>query len=177
MYGPDSREDLAAVQLPDGSFRPSQGHFQAPLTFNLPLERTRERNNYRNSLIALEKAVRQMQSEEDAIKKSVRSQLRNLLENRASIAIQRQAVKLAERRVKSTGLLLQAGRAEMRDVLEAQSALLNAQNAFISALVSYRLNELGLQRDLGLLTVTVDGHWTETTLAEQISATKEQEQP
>ena len=168
---------LSQADMPDGSFRPSQGHFQAPLTFNLPLERTRERNLYRNSLIALEKAVRQMQSEEDAIKKSVRSQLRNLLENRASIAIQRQAVKLAERRVKSTGLLLQAGRAEMRDVLEAQSALLNAQNAFISALVSYRLNELGLQRDLGLLTVTVDGHWTETTLAEQISGTKEQEQP
>ena len=79
--------------------------------------------------------------------------------------IQRQAVKLAERRVDSTGLLLQAGRAEMRDVLEAQSALLSAQNSLISALVSYRLNELELQRDLGVLNVTVDGTWLEKDLS------------
>ncbi len=164
---------LSQADQPNGSFRPSRGHFRAPVAFNLPFERTRERNAYRNSLIALEKTVRQLQTEEDTIKKDVRSRLRSLLENRASVAIQRQAVKLAERRVNSTGLLLQAGRAEMRDVLEAQSALLAAQNSLISALVSYRLNELGLQRDLGVLEVSADGKWTEKTLADEAAQGEE----
>ena len=54
----------------------------------------------------------------------------------------------------------------MRDVLEAQNALLSAQNSMISALVSYRLRELELQRDLGVLNVTADGQWKETDLSE-----------
>ena len=136
------------------------------MTFDFAWERTRERNNYRNSLIALEKAVRDFQNEEDQLKQSIRNHLRNLLEKRSSVVIQRQAVKLAERRVDSTSLLLQAGRAEMRDVLEAQNALLSAQNSMISALVSYRLRELELQRDLGVLNVTAEGVWKETNLDE-----------
>lgn len=155
---------LGQANMPDGSFRATRGHFSAPITFDLPWERTRERNQYRNSLIVLERSVREFQSEEDKIKQSIRRELRSMLENRSRVVIQRQAVKLAERRVDSTGLLLQAGRAAMRDVLEAQSALLSAQNSLISALVSYRLNELEIQRDLGVLGVTIDGIWTEAEL-------------
>ena len=68
---------------------------------------------------------------------------------------------LAERRVRNNDLLLQAGRAEMRDVLEAQAALLSAQNALFSAIRSYRVRELELQKELGLLEVTIDGVWRE----------------
>jgi outer membrane protein TolC len=91
----------------------------------------------------------------------VRAKLRSLQSNRSSVIIQRQAVTLAERRVKSTDLLLKAGRAEIRDVLEAQNALLSAQNSLNSAIVSYRTNELEFQRELGVLAVDVDGHWQE----------------
>ena len=156
---------LGQANQDNGSFRVNRASYSAPITFDLPWERTRERNNYRNSLIALERTVRSFQESEDTIKRDIRSRLRNLLENRSSVVIQRQAVKLAERRVDSTGILLQAGRAEMRDVLEAQSALLSAQNSMISALVSYRLNELELQRDLGVLNVTVDGKWLEMDMS------------
>ena len=156
---------LGQANQDNGNFRVNRASYSAPLTFDLPWERTRERNSFRNSLIALERTVRTFQESEDTVKRDIRSRLRNLLENRSSVVIQRQAVKLAERRVVSTGLLLQAGRAEMRDVLEAQSALLSAQNSLISALVSYRLNELELQRDLGVLNVTVDGTWLEKDLS------------
>ena len=157
---------LAQADRDNGDFLLNRASYSAPLTFDFAWERTRERNNYRNSLIALEKAVRDFQNEEDQLKQSIRNTLRNLLEKRSSVVIQRQAVKLAERRVDSTSLLLQAGRAEMRDVLEAQNALLSAQNSMISALVSYRLKELELQRDLGVLNVTADGVWKETDLSE-----------
>lgn len=157
---------LGQTNMDNGDFKVNRASYSAPLTFDLPWERTRERNNYRNSIIALESAVRAFQSEEDSIKRDIRSGLRGLLEKRSSVVIQRQAVKLAERRVDSTGLLLQAGRAEMRDVLEAQNALLAAQNSMISALVSYRLKELELQRDLGVLSVNVDGSWQEMSLSD-----------
>ena len=152
---------LGQAGMDNGDFRPSVGSYSSFLYLDLPFERTRERNNYRNSLISLEKAVRSFQGFEDGIKQSVRAKLRSLQSNRSSVIIQRQAVTLAERRVKSTDLLLKAGRAEIRDVLEAQNALLSAQNSLNSAIVSYRTNELEFQRELGVLAVDVDGRWQE----------------
>ncbi|MGI5922478.1 MAG: TolC family protein [Lentisphaeria bacterium] len=157
---------LGQAGMDDGDFRLSAGSYSSFLYLDLPFERTRERNNYRNSLISLEKAVRSFQGYEDSIKQSVRAKLRNLQSNRSSLIIQWQAVSLAERRVKSTDLLLKAGRAEIRDVLEAQNALLSAQNSLNSAVVSYRTNELEFQRELGVLAVDVNGRWQELDLRE-----------
>ncbi len=70
-------------------------------------------------------------------------------------------MKLAKRRVKSTELFLQAGRAEIRDILEAQESLASAQNALTAALVNYRVAELELQRDMGVLEVDEKGNWRE----------------
>ena len=145
----------------DARLRPERGDYSALLQLDLPLERTAERNAYRNSLVALEQAVRSVQDLEDRIKLDIRNGLRNLLQAREGVLIQAQAVRLARQRVRSTDLFLQAGRAAIRDVLEAEEALLNAQNSLTSALVRYRLGELELQRDLGLLTVTVDGMLSE----------------
>ena len=151
---------------PDGKFRPKRSTYGALLNVNLPIERTAERNRYRNSLISLERAVRSFQAAEDQLKQDVHSKLRDMLENRERLVIQIQAVQLAQRRVRSTDMLLQAGRAELRDVLEAQSALTSAQNSLYSAAVSYRINELELQRDLGVLQVSADGLWKELDLTE-----------
>jgi outer membrane protein TolC len=56
---------------------------------------------------------------------------------------------------------LEAGRAKIRDILEAQEALLSAQNALTAAVINYRLTELELQRDIGLLKVNEKGLWQE----------------
>ena len=77
--------------------------------------------------------------------------------------IQAKSVTVARRRVESTTLFLQAGRAEIRDVLEAQEALVSAQNALTASLVDYRVAELELQRDLGVLEVDDQGLWHEYT--------------
>ena len=49
----------------------------------------------------------------------------------------------------------------MRDILEAQNSLVSAQNALTAAVISYRVTELELQRDMGLLTVDEQGLWRE----------------
>jgi len=83
--------------------------------------------------------VRDVQALEDSIKGDIRDQLRTLLESREGLQIQATAVALAERRVESTRIFLDEGRAETRDLLEAQDDLLSAQNALTSALVDYRV--------------------------------------
>lgn len=155
------RRTTGSATLDDAQVRLDRGTYNALLRLDLPFERTAERNNYRNRLIDLERAVRNLQAVEDAIKLDIRGQLRDMLESRESLRIQAQAVRLAERRVDSTGLLLKLGRAEIRDVLEAQEALLSAQNALTSALVNYRVSELQLQANLGLLEVNEKGLWEE----------------
>ena len=155
------RTSAAAAGQDNANLRPNEGDYSALLTLDLPFERTAERIAYRNSLIALEQAVRAFQRLEDEIKLGIRNTLRDLLEAREGFLIQVQAVALAEKRVHSTDLFLQAGEAQVRDVLESQEALLNAQNALTSALVNYRVAEWVMQRDLGLLEVTQDGLWKE----------------
>ncbi len=63
--------------------------------------------------------------------------------------------------MRSTNLFLQAGRAQIRDLLESQEALLSAQNSLNAAIVNYRIADLAFKRDLGLLEVNEKGLWTE----------------
>ncbi|MHC4360754.1 MAG: TolC family protein [Planctomycetota bacterium] len=145
----------------DAQLRTNKGIYSALLTLDLPFERTAERNAYRNSIIKLERSVRDVQMLEDKIKLAIRNELRDLFATRESLQIQAKAVLVAEKRVKSVNLFLEAGRAEIRDLLEAQDSLLSAQNSLTAAVVSYRVAELELQRDIGLLKIDEKGLWEE----------------
>ncbi len=158
----------------DGALHYKGGNYSALLNLDLPIERTSERNAYRNSLIALERATRSVQTLEDQIKLSIRSALRTLLESRTSLKIQAQSVLVAEKRVDSSKLLLEAGRTEIRNLLEAQDSLLSAQNSLTSAVVNYRLAELELQRDLDLLEVNEKGLWQEFSPKEVKNGSQQQ---
>ncbi len=137
------------------------GFYTALLNIDLPTERTAEAIAFRRSYIGLEQSVRSLQDLEDSIKLQIRNHLRTLQEERESLRIQARSVNLAEQRVESTNLNLQAGRIEIRDLLEAQEDLLSAQNALTAAMVNFRIAELELQRDLGVLEVNHEGIWTE----------------
>ena len=54
-------------------------------------------------------------------------------------------------------MFFEAGRSELRDLLEAQSALLTARNALTSAVINYRMAELQFQRDAGILKIDDNG--------------------
>ena len=71
------------------------------------------------------------------------------------------AVALAERRVSGTRMLLDAGRIDVRDVLDAEDSLVLAQDALTRAMVGYRVSELSFQRDVALLDVNEEGMWKE----------------
>ncbi len=151
---------LSSTGEPD-AFDPrfDQGFYDTLLTLDLPLERTRERNSYRNRLIDLQRTVRDFQETEDRVKLDVRNILRDLLEFRESLHIQAGAVELAQERVRSTDMLLQAGRGSIRNALDAKDDLVQSQNSLTAALVNYLIAELEIQRDMGVLQVNEQGLW------------------
>jgi outer membrane protein TolC len=151
----------ATAALDDSHISKNKGVSSALLTMNLPVERTEEAVNYRKSYIALEQAVRDSQIFEDNIKIQIRTALRDLLVARENMYIQAKAVYIAQKRVKSVNMFLEAGRAQIRDLLEAQDALLAAQNSLTAAVVNYRIAELRIQRDAGVLQVDEKGLWQE----------------
>jgi len=127
------------------------------LDLELPVAKLPERNAYRATQIALEATRRNSEQLSDGIRVDLREALRDLEATREAYQIQENAVLLAERRVESARLKMEAGRADTRDILEAQEALLEAQNAATGALIDYTLARLALYRDMELLRVDASG--------------------
>lgn len=144
------RHDLTGLQFDEGTY-------SAGLALNFPLDRKAERNAYRQALISVERQKRSLSLKEDNIKLEVRRSYRKLRQAMESYRIQRMSVDLARKRVESTSLMLQAGRAITRDLLEAREALVEAENALARALVSYLIARLEFERDIGTLAPSDNG--------------------
>ncbi len=153
--------------------RSGKGLYTGFLSIDPGLDRTLERIGLRNELIDFRQAVRRYQESEDQVKLDIRRAIRALESARERLLIQRNSIQLAERRVASTELFLQAGRAQVRDLLDAQNDLLEARNGFTSAQISYRVAFLELQRDLGILEVDEHGLWKERNYRNLLSETHE----
>ena len=134
-----------------------KGEYSIGFDIDMPVDRLQERNALRQTEIARERAERTHGRLRDTVVLDVRQACRKLDQSRQSYEIQKRSVALAERRVESTELLLQAGRASQRDVLEAQRALVEAQNALARALVDHTVAGLEFQRDVGTLVVDQEG--------------------
>ena len=166
--GAELKLTLGATQsVQSGTAELDNTSYSGLITLDLPLERTSERNIYRNSYIALEQAVRNEQGLENNIKIAIRKSLRKMKRTREALKIQTQAVSLAKKRVNSTGRFYEFGRAGLRDVLEAQRSLLIAQNALTATVVDYRVAELTFQRDVGILNINDKGLLVEYTDSNQ----------
>jgi outer membrane protein TolC len=132
------------------------------LDVDLPLDKLDERNAYRRALVRLDRTQRDYQESFDGVVLDVRDALRQYYRSRRSYDILRESLRLAQERVRSTSLLLEAGRASTRDMLEARESLLSAQNSLVAALVDYKLAGLTLARDMGILEVGPMGELEES---------------
>lgn len=137
------------------AFRSGEPRGSIGLGLDLPIERTAERNAFRAAEIDVERARRDVESIEDDVTGEVRSALRTLAQARRSFDIQKEGVRLAERRVESANLNLKAGKATIRDVLDAENSLVEARNALTAALVDHAVAKLELDRDVGTLDASV----------------------
>ncbi|OHB59970.1 MAG: hypothetical protein A2167_06640 [Planctomycetes bacterium RBG_13_46_10] len=138
-----------------------QGIYSLGLNADLPFDRKSERNAYREALITFTQRQRAYENSVDNVKLDIRNAYRQLRERAESYRIQQLSLTLAERRVENNQLLLDAGRAEVRLLLDSQNALVRAQNDLTSALISHTIAKLNFFRDIGVLQVRPDGMWEE----------------
>ncbi|MFC1737791.1 TolC family protein [Planctomycetota bacterium] len=146
------KTDFSQLQFHEGTY--STG-FDA----DLPFDRLNERNSYRSALINLTQQQRQYDNERDRIELNVSNSYRQLLETAERHSIQEMSLELAERRVQSNELLLDAGRGTVRVLLDSQDSLRDAQNAVTSALIAHTIAKLNFYKDIGVLQVKPDGMW------------------
>ncbi len=129
-----------------------------------PWNRRLERNAYKKKLIALEQTKREIDEKEDGVKAAIRNGVRSLAAAESSYKIRIESLRVARMRVASTAMFMQSGRVIMRDVLDAQKSLISAQDELCAAIVGWRLRELELRRDMGILSISDMGMWQRTNL-------------
>ncbi|MEO0650525.1 MAG: TolC family protein, partial [Planctomycetota bacterium] len=112
----DLTVDLDAASEPGQplEFSSSNVDWSIGLELDLPIDRIVERNAYRASLITLQAVTRAANDLKQVIGIAIRDALRELEARRQDYDIQRNSVLLAERRVESTTLNFEAGRAQTR---------------------------------------------------------------
>lgn len=135
--------------------------YSGGLDVELPLDRKRQRNDYRASLIDLERARRDAGLLRDQLISDIRSYYQDVELARTSFEIQLKGLRLAERRVDNVQMLLQIGRANvsMRDQLEAESALRDARNNVTRVLVDYVIARLNFYHAIEALEINDRGMW------------------
>ena len=133
------------------------------MTFDAPLNRKAQRNQFRAALINYNVALRNLMNLEDETKLSVRNTLRDLQVAREQYQIAVSSAALAFERVVSTRKQLEEnyGNIAARDVFEAQQDYTRSLTAVAAAHISYLVDRIQLFMDLELLEVDERGFWPE----------------
>jgi outer membrane protein TolC len=127
--------------------------YSAGIDLDIPIDRVAERNQYRASLIGLERTQRDYDQLKDQVAANAREALRLIRAAEVSLAIQQKGIELARLRLDNANELLRLGRRDNREVVDAQNALLRAQDAYEQARASLQIQVLRFLRDTGTLRV------------------------
>lgn len=135
------------------SFDRGTASYAAGILLDLPVDRVAERNLLRRAIIAFDRAQRNYVEVNDRITIQVHDAIRGIRAARVNLEIQRRGIELAKRRLEFSSELLKQGKVNARDVVEAQSSLLDAQDRFERAKSALQTRVLEYMRDTGTLRV------------------------
>lgn len=146
--------------------------YSVGVEFDGPLNRMVERNAYRASLIALQRARRSYMALSDTVEQQVRRDLRQLNQLRLNFEISRQSLLVAARQVESARLALitpdrnqnQDTLATTNQLLTALGNLVNARNALAGNYINYQQQRVQLLLDLEELQLDARGVPTDESL-------------
>lgn len=138
------------------SIRGRTGRYAAGVTLDWPLDRVAERNSYRRALIALQRAQRSYEETRERVGLDARDALREIRTSELQLRVAEAGIDLARERLEYSNELLKDGRADSRDIVEAQSSLLEAQDSYDSARSSLQISILSYLRDTGTLRIDPD---------------------
>ncbi|MEK7756565.1 MAG: TolC family protein, partial [Planctomycetota bacterium] len=113
----------------------------------------------RRSLIAMRKAERDFERSVDTVRADVRSAVRRVAQQEKLRTIQVLNVDENQLRMDAARAQYDLGKKDNRDVVDAETALLNARNSLARAVSAYRNAILEFRRDTETLRVTDEGRW------------------
>jgi hypothetical protein len=172
--------EIAANRLEAGldiTFRGKQGlnpdarrstSHSAGLQFTTPLDQVLERNTYRESLVAFQRARRTYMEQEDRVKLAIRQSYRQIKVQEYRLLIDRTAVRNAALQYDSASLQAQGTQqTNALSLVNALDAVLQAQNSLIGDWVTYETNRLNIFRDMGIMDIDARGLWTDRFYLQQ----------
>ncbi|MEM1354688.1 MAG: TolC family protein [Planctomycetota bacterium] len=148
----DKDIDVLDFELADSSYR-------IGLEYDMPLDRKIELAQYRQSLVQLERSIRNYRVERDRVALEVRDAIREIERSELTLQIQERNVQLANRRVEDVEIRRQRGFVEPRRVIEAEEDLLDARNSRDEALSDLQSSILRYLLDSGQMRVGGNGDW------------------
>ena len=164
------------------SFRAPTSNLRMGLQFDAPFTRLEERNTYRQALIQYQRDRRNFIQSQDRLHLGLRVLLRQIEQLRLNLEIQRGAVAIAIRRVDLTRAALYApvrppqpgqrgaqfGPTAAFNLLSAQSALRDTQDALLSTWLSYYAARIRLARELGVMRLDLEGRLIDEPLPGEV---------
>lgn len=133
--------------------------YTAGVRLNLPVDRLRERNAYRASLVSFESQVRSLALTLDNFQDRIDRGLRTIEQARLNYLNAVETLKVAERRVDNNTMLFEAGRATIRDLRESQDSLVQSQNSLASLYPVYLAARLQLLLNLSMIDIRPPKFW------------------
>ena len=130
------------------------------LNLEIPLDRRRERNNYRSAQIFVQRARRDLRQAEDDLILEIRNTLRGLRTELAQINIGDETIKANARKVRQARIENLQGLAGNRDIVEAVDELTESRNAQLARYVRYEIARLRFIQRVGLMFVNAEGKIT-----------------
>lgn len=145
------------------SFSTDNSNTRLRVALDLPLNRKRDRNLYRRSLISYNASIRGLQATEDNIKFNIRQQLRNLEQARVQYPIAVTQAVIAEELVLSTRLQLLLGMPAVRapDLLFAYNDSREALQDIVGRRIGYIIERARFALELEAMLLDDAGFWPE----------------
>jgi outer membrane protein TolC len=136
------------------------------LELDLPINRWRQRNEYRDLIIRFEAGIRTLARNLDERRNVVANGIRNLERNRNDYLISVEAEKNTKARLDEQDIRSLAGTVNPQTYIDAQNDYIRAQNAVTDALVAVLSSKLDLQVNLGVLDASQERFWLDKKILE-----------
>ncbi|HVX11441.1 MAG TPA: hypothetical protein VHC22_09690 [Pirellulales bacterium] len=164
-------------------FEANNGDLNLGVQFAPPLTRLLDRNNYRQALVQYQQTRRSAIGTEDQINFALRGDMRSLKNFEVNFEIQREASRIAIRRVDTTREELNQppppvvlgqppqplGETAATNLLTALQALSDSQNNLMSAWLQHYDERIQLAIDLGVLRLDDRGMWIEEPIDQSLA--------
>jgi outer membrane protein len=144
---------------PFDNFDNNSERWQAGLTMSIPLDRTSIDATYHKNVVAYVQAERSFQLSRDTLVREARAQLVSVRQAQFRLTAQKNAVEQAQSALKLLRFQYERGLVTNRDVIDAQSNFIRAQNSYLRAAVDHKVACLRLRQFEGTLETDEKGEW------------------